>query len=104
MRGSLSDMACQIALLHHERADSRGYWGIDGGKLPEYIKIVTLADVCSALVSKRAYKPAWPLCRVTGYIQDNSGSQFDPRLVELFIPLVQDIFHSKNDKRGQYAF
>jgi response regulator RpfG family c-di-GMP phosphodiesterase len=92
-------MAAEVALNHHERWDGRGYPGkIDNifareirfgpGKrakeIPLAARIVALADVYDALMSKRSYKDSWKEAQALRYIRVQSGRQFDPELVALF--------------------
>jgi response regulator RpfG family c-di-GMP phosphodiesterase len=92
-------MAAEVALNHHERWDGRGYPGkIDNifakeirfgpGKrtkeIPLAARIVALADVYDALMSKRSYKDSWKEEQAIRYIRVQSGRQFDPELVALF--------------------
>jgi response regulator RpfG family c-di-GMP phosphodiesterase len=92
-------MAAEVALNHHERWDGRGYPGkIDNifareirfgpGKrakeIPLAARIVALADVYDALMSKRSYKDSWKEEQAIRYIRVQSGRQFDPELVTLF--------------------
>ncbi len=102
-RGSTWDkMAFEVALNHHERWDGGGYPGkIDDihakkvyfgpGKkekeIPLAARIVALADVYDALVSKKAYKPAWKDAHALKYIKIESGKQFDPELAGIFLGL-----------------
>jgi len=79
-------IAALIALEHHERWDGKGY--PDGKKEQEVSiegRIVAIADVFDALCSKRCYKASWKLDDVFTYMQENSGTQFDPQLTELLI-------------------
>lgn len=79
-------MAKVIALTHHEKWDGSGYPnGLAGEDIPLVGRIAALADVFDALSSKRPYKEAWPLEKVTSIIQEESGKQFDPRLVDLLM-------------------
>jgi HD-GYP domain-containing protein (c-di-GMP phosphodiesterase class II) len=99
------DIASQeVALNHHERFDGRGYPGFveimtgepvapaDGGsprgkhgeEIPLFGRIVALADVYDALSNKRSYKEAWDEDRVLAIIRENSGTQFDPEVVDAF--------------------
>jgi response regulator RpfG family c-di-GMP phosphodiesterase len=92
-------MAAEVALNHHERWDGRGYPGkIDnifareirfgpgkrGKEIPLAARIVALADVYDALMSKRSYKDSWKEEQALRYIRVQSGRQFDPELVALF--------------------
>ncbi|WP_295536658.1 HD domain-containing phosphohydrolase [uncultured Pseudacidovorax sp.] len=80
----LFQLARTIALTHHEKWDGSGYpHGLAGADIPLVGRIVALADVFDALTSARPYKPAWPVEDAMGWIQSQSGSHFDPALVEL---------------------
>ena len=88
LEGSSSDLVClaaEIALTHHERWDGRGYpRGLAGEDIPISGRIVAVADVFDALISKRPYKPAWDIERARDYVRQNAGSQFDPACVNAF--------------------
>ena len=74
------------ALQHHEHWDGNGYpYGLKGDKIHVYGRIVAIADVFDALTHKRQYKEAWPIEDALKYIEERSGTQFDPTLVELFL-------------------
>jgi len=100
------DMAAEIALNHHEKWDGSGYpgrvedvsgdeWrpgpGKKGEEIPLFARIVALSDVYDALTSSRAYKECWPEARVTQYIRDQRGKQFDPELVDVFFSIYDVI-------------
>ncbi|MEZ8722405.1 HD-GYP domain-containing protein [Vibrio pomeroyi] len=72
-----------IVRHHHERFDGSGLPdGLSHTAIPLEARIVTLADVFDALMSKRAYKHAWSLSEVMEYIETHNGSMFDPECVE----------------------
>ncbi len=48
-----------------------------------------MVDVWDALTSERPYRPAWPVKKVWEYILEQSGRQFDPRVVEAFLAMVE---------------
>jgi len=74
-----------IAYQHHEKWDGSGYpQGLKGDNIHIFGRIVALADVFDALTHKRVYKEAWDVDAAAQYIIDNSGSHFDPYLVEIF--------------------
>lgn len=76
-------MAHEIALAHHERWDGGGYpRGLKGEAIPLSARIVAVADVLDALIHARPYKEAWPLETALGEIHSQSGSQFDPEVVQ----------------------
>ncbi|MGY0195053.1 HD domain-containing phosphohydrolase [Leptothrix sp. BB-4] len=82
----LLHMAREIALTHHERWDGSGYpEGLRGAAIPIAGRIVAICDVYDALSSSRPYKKAWPRADVLDYLRRESGRQFDPDLVRLFL-------------------
>ncbi len=58
-------------------------------------RIVAIADVFDALTSVRPYKQAWPVDDAVGFLREQSGRHFDPRLVELFIACLPEILQIK---------
>lgn len=79
-------MSAEIALSHHEKWDGSGYpHGLKGEDIPIAARIVALADVYDALVSKRVYKNAYPHDTARSIIMQESGSHFDPLVVEAFL-------------------
>ncbi len=111
-RSAWDRMAADVVLNHHERWDGRGYPGkIEnihaeeihfgpgkrGEEIPLVARIVAIADVYDALSSERAYKEAWDDEIVLEYIANESGRQFDPELVEVFLGM-QDVIRSIRTK------
>jgi len=85
-------MASTIAYEHHEHYNGNGYpLGISGEDISIYARIVALVDVFDALISDRVYKKAWKLEKVLDTLAKESGQQFDPILVEVFLNNI-DIF------------
>lgn len=85
-------LAREIAYGHHERWDGKGYpQGISGEAIPLPARIMSLADVYDALISKRVYKPAMKHEEACTIILEGCGTQFDPYLVDCFLQL-QDKF------------
>ncbi len=79
-------MAKEIALTHHERFDGNGYpAGLLADEIPLCGRIAALADVYDALTSKRVYKEAFAHDVARAIILEESGSHFDPALVEAFL-------------------
>lgn len=94
-------MAAEIALHHHEKWDGSGYPnGLVGNQIPASAQIVALADVFDALTMKRSYKEAWSAEEAVAEIQANSGTHFNPALVELFLNIQPRIIEIK-DKWNQ---
>lgn len=78
--------AAVIAWTHHEHWDGNGYpRKLVGTDIPLCGRITSIVDVFDALTSERPYKAAWTEDEALAYIQDKSGSQFDPTLVDLFV-------------------
>lgn len=79
-------MSAEIALYHHEKFDGTGYpFGIKGDDIPLAARIVALADVYDALVSKRIYKSAMPHDTAKSIIVAERGKHFDPAVVDAFL-------------------
>ncbi len=82
----LMTMARDIARTHHEKWDGSGYpSGLSGDAIPIAGRIAALADVFDALTSERPYKTAWTVEAAVDLIRENSGTHFDPALVEVFL-------------------
>ncbi|WP_341929921.1 two-component system response regulator [Methyloversatilis discipulorum] len=79
-------IAMDIAHYHHEKWDGSGYpEGLAGEAIPLPARLMALADVFDALISKRAYKPAFPLDRATAIITEGRGRHFDPDVVDAYL-------------------
>ena len=79
-------IAMDIAHYHHEKWDGSGYpEGLAGEAIPLPARLMALADVFDALISKRAYKPAFPLDRATAIINEGRGQHFDPDVVDAYL-------------------
>jgi putative two-component system response regulator len=78
-------MAASIALNHHERWDGTGYpRGERGEAIPVEARIVAIADVFDALVTRRPYKEPWPLDAAAAFLREHAGTHFDPAVVDVF--------------------
>jgi HD-GYP domain-containing protein (c-di-GMP phosphodiesterase class II) len=74
--------AREIALTHHEKWDGSGYpQGLKGTDIPMCGRLMAVADVYDALISKRVYKPAFSHEKAVGILRDGAGSHFDPDIV-----------------------
>ena len=79
-------LAKEIARCHHERWDGQGYPdGLAGEAIPLSARIMALADVFDALISKRVYKDAMPLDTTRQIIAAERGRQFDPDVTDAFL-------------------
>jgi putative two-component system response regulator len=80
------EMGRDIAAAHHERFDGSGYpHKLSANNIPLAARIVAVADVYDALTTKRVYKPAYSHSAAKAIIENGSGGQFDPRVVQAFI-------------------
>jgi len=92
------DVAKNIALSHHERADGSGYpFGLSGEAIPLEARVVSLADVFDAITTKRPYKKAMSFKDAVTYIEVDSRELFDPDTVNALIKRhkeMREVFHS----------
>lgn len=80
--------AKEIAAYHHEKWDGSGYpHGLKGEDIPLAARLMSVADVYDALVSRRVYKKAFPHQMAVDVIKASSGTQFDPDVVDAFLAL-----------------
>jgi putative two-component system response regulator len=85
-------MAKNIALYHHEKWDGTGYvHHLAGENIPLEARIVAIADVYDALISKRVYKEAFSEERADRIVREESGRHFDPKIVDIFFNHKRDI-------------
>ncbi|MDR3152793.1 MAG: two-component system response regulator [Deltaproteobacteria bacterium] len=94
-----------IALTHHEKFDGSGYpRGLKGRQIPLAGRIVAVADVFDALMSRRPYKPPFTSEQAAGIITDGRGRHFDPDVVDVFLkdlPNILDIWHSSQEDQSK---
>ncbi len=79
------------ALYHHERYDGTGYCkGLKGEEIPIEARIIGIADAFDAMAANRVYRKQLDIDFVIGELKRCSGTQFDPRLVEIMLSLIDD--------------
>ncbi len=84
--------AKEIAYVHHERFDGTGYpQGLKGTEIPLSGRIMAVADVFDAVMSRRVYKPAFPFIEAKKVIEDGRGELFDPDVVDAFLAVKDRI-------------
>ena len=84
-------VAREIAFSHHEKWDGGGYpEGLAGTAIPLSARLMAVADVYDALISKRIYKPSWPHDRAVATIHDGRGTHFDPVVLDAFRAVEAD--------------
>ena len=85
------ELARLVARSHHEHWDGSGYPdGLSELEIPLAARIVAVADVYDALISKRPYKEAWSPEEAIREIRSISGSHLDPQIVEVFVAMYVD--------------
>jgi len=88
----LLSFASQIAESHHEKYNGKGYpKGLSGEDIPLVARIVAVVDVFDALMSKRPYKEPFSLEKTLSIIEGDSGTHFDPKVVEKFLENLEKI-------------
>lgn len=102
-RPPLLRMAAAIAWCHHERWDGTGYpRGLRGRRIPLPARIVAVADVFDALISRRCYKTAMTPSKAREHIQSESGRHFDPQVAAAFEdawPSISHVVHQTSPRR-----
>ncbi len=88
----LLETARVIALTHHEKWDGSGYpRKLAGEAIPMEGRVAAVVDVFDALTSIRPYKKAWPIEEAVEDMRQNSGTHFDPKLVDHFMKILPGI-------------
>lgn len=89
--GKISKNFARRILSHHERYDGKGYpEGLKGKDIPLISRIIAIADAFDAMTSARPYREQWPAKKAVEEVERNSGTQFDPVLVENFVELFKE--------------
>jgi putative two-component system response regulator len=89
---SFLHFAIEMAAAHHEKWDGTGYpLGLKGEDIPLIARLMAVADVYDALVSKRIYKDPIAHEEAINIIESGSGKQFDPEIVKAFLKVQNDI-------------
>ncbi len=85
--------ARNLAAHHHERWDGKGYPdGLSGENIPLSARIMAVADVFDALVSKRSYKEGFPFEKAMDIIREGVGTQFDPVVSQVFLKASDEVW------------
>jgi len=92
MEHSLLRTAIDIIKSHHEKWDGSGYpLGLKGEQIAIEARIFAVVDVWDALCSDRPYRKAWNRDKVKKYIEEQSGKHFDPKIVDCFLDLIDEL-------------
>lgn len=82
------NMGIDICRYHHERWNGKGYpEQLKGQAIPLSARIVSVVDVFDALISERPYKKAFTVSHALSIMEEESGNQFDPTILKLFLEL-----------------
>jgi HD-GYP domain-containing protein (c-di-GMP phosphodiesterase class II) len=93
--------AAEIVLAHQEFYDGTGYpRGLKGEQIPLGARIFSIADSMDAMISDRPYRKALPMSHAREEIQRCSGTQFDPRVVEVFLSIPEDHWRELRENLG----
>lgn len=91
--GDFLRIARELILGHHERWDGKGYpHGLAGEAIPLPGRLMAVADVYDALISRRVYKPGFSHADAVDIIREGRGTHFDPVIVDAFLAIA-DQFH-----------
>jgi putative nucleotidyltransferase with HDIG domain len=83
--------ALNIPHCHHEKWDGTGYpRGLSGTQIPIEARLFTIVDVWDAITTDRPYRKGWPRKKALKYIQEQSGTYFDPKLVDMFLEEMEE--------------
>ena len=92
-----------IVKYHHERFDGRGYPSrLSGEKIPLLARITAVADTFDAMTSKRSYRNALDIQYVKEEIERCKGTQFDPKIAEVFLEILNNDFGKIQEIQKKY--
>jgi HD-GYP domain-containing protein (c-di-GMP phosphodiesterase class II) len=84
------DEALAGIMHHHERIDGRGYpMGLAGDEIPEFARVLSVADAFDAMTSNRSYRGARPVPEAIDELRKCAGQQFDPAFVDAFVAAIE---------------
>ena len=84
--------AKNLASFHHEKWNGKGYpTGLQGEEIPLSARVMAVADVFDALVSRRSYKEPFSVDKAMEIIREDAGTHFDPLIVEAFFNAEEEI-------------
>lgn len=92
-----------IVKHHHERFDGKGYPGnLQGENIPYLARIAAVADAFDAMTSRRVYRDSLPLDVVISEFEKNKGTQFDPKLADVFLDIMKNDYNSIKEIQEKY--
>lgn len=98
-------VAVNVAHYHHEKVDGTGYpCGMKSTEIPVEARIMALADVFDALVSKRCYKEAFSFDKAFSIIAQDAGTHFDPKLARVFLRCRPQLEHFYQEQEKDHFY
>lgn len=92
-----------IVKHHHEKYDGNGYPGkLKGDDIPYFARIAAVADTFDAMTSKRTYRDALPLEVVISEIERCKGTQFDPKIADVFLDILNNHYDEVKEIQERY--
>ncbi len=92
-----------IVKHHHERYDGFGYPGkLAGEDIPYLARIAAVADSFDAMTSKRTYRDSLPIDIVKQEIEKNKGTQFDPKIADVFLDILNNHYDEIEEIKNKY--
>jgi energy-coupling factor transport system substrate-specific component len=93
--------AMNLAHYHHEKWDGSGYpCGLKGEEIPLSARIMAVADVFDALVSRRSYKDGFPFEKAMAIIEEGCGSHFDPKVAGALMHASDEVYQIMITRMG----
>jgi putative nucleotidyltransferase with HDIG domain len=92
-----------LVKCHHEKIDGTGYpEGLKGDEIPFLARIIAVADAFDAMMSDRLYRSKLGLKEAIEQLQNNAGTQFDAKIVGVFVEILED--YDRMNSELQYTF
>jgi len=92
-----------IVKHHHEKYDGKGYPSqLKGESIPLFARIAAVADTFDAMTSKRTYRDARPIETVIEEIERCKGTQFDPKIADIFLDILRTEYHEIEEIQEKY--
>lgn len=97
--------AKNLAAFHHEKWNGQGYpKGLKGEEIPLSARVMAVADVFDALVSRRSYKGPYSIEKSLDIIRESSGSHFDPLVVKAFLDAEPEVRRVATQNMSEYDY
>ena len=100
---TIFEKAIPIVKYHHERYDGFGYPSkLAGENIPYLARIAAVADSFDAMTSKRTYRDSLPMDVVKQEIEKNKGTQFDPKIADVFLDILNNHYDEIENIKNKY--